>query len=581
MSDVDLSIFDHEGGGQEGEGSGHPAVEKILESAQELRQEGAVLKVAMDIPPPRELHPDQVVEVIGEVLERYRISLPDDIAQRLREGDTSELVFLVAADKTGLRPRKVVICLDPEIRTLSIRGEAPLNGLDSFVEVFIDYQVKAGRVREDGSIDFREINRFPQARAGELLVRLYMPTEGVPGIDVYGEPVPPQPGRSLEIQAGEGVELREGYDQERSRKTQEFVAEKSGVVICRFDGEQRSPDRLRELSVKNRIEVINVDFTTGNLGSEVEEIRCIADVVVKGDIKGLFSVIIDGNLEVYGSVEGRLIDVSQTFSALFVKSRVRAGKAITVGSCLNAELEAGEEVVVQRECAQSRLAADRVVFHPKGAPYVLCGVATVEANETILSKVMIRNRVQVEVAPALLARRSMLQKGVKQTTSALEQASAEIKDRVAALSAKLQVVEKGYSGGPVVEAVSAVRSLVAGMLKGEVTTARVTEAAHSLHGRFGGGLKAVVKAVEGVVALQERINRLREELEEFRSQLEEVEERLQEVRVEVNGILHGNGAVVVRMGQQELAWGVAADGRPTPLAVSLRYVQGEGLIKVG
>ena len=580
MGDVDLSIFDDAEEEKGGEGPEDP-VEKILATAQELRHQGAVLKVAMDIPSPRELPQQRLLPTIIGVLDHYNVAVPAEVKDKLSAGAGGEIVFLVSEDDSSLRPRKVVINLHPEVRTLFIRGEAPLNGLDSFVELFIDYQVRAGKVREDGTIDFREINRFPQAREGELLVRLYEPTPGVPGIDVYGKPVPPQPGRALEIKAGEGVELRAGFDEEKSRKTEEFVAERSGVVICEFQGEERVPEKLKGLSVKNQIEVTNVDFTTGNLGSEVEEIRCIADVVVKGDIKGLFSVIIDGNLEVHGSVEGRLIDVSETFSALFVKSRVKAGKEITVGSCLNAELEAGGAVVVERECTQSRVSGIKVFFKPKGVPHVLCGGGIVEADQVTLDRVSIRNRLMLEVAPRLLAKEAKLEKLIQQAQKSLEQDAGKVKDGVNALVAKMQALEKGCSHGPILESMKRVRQLVAGMLKGEVTTSKVEELARSLLTAHGGALRSIARGLEGVAAIQERINVVRRELDEYQTQLQEVEEELLSVAVVVKGVMEGNGSLLVRFGNQELSWDVGADGRPTPIAIELKYVPKEGLILVG
>lgn len=579
MSDVDLSIFDEEEKKEKGQEDG--LVEKMLSSAQEVRHEGAVLKVAIDIPPPRELPPDQVFPVLREVLEHYNVEIPPDIVEKLEANDYAEQVFLVAADDAELRPRKVTICLDPEIRTLSIRGEAPLNGLDSFVETFIDYEVKAGKLREDGSIDFREINRFPQAREGDLLVRLYEPTAGVPGIDIFGKPIEPRPGRAISISKGEGVVKKEGFDEEKSRHIEEFVAEKPGVVICEFEGEVRAPEKLRKISVQNKIEVINVDFTTGNLGSELEEIRCMADVVVKGDIKGQFSVIVDGNLEVHGSVEGQKIDVSKTFSAIFVKSNVKAGKNITVGSCLNAQLDAKEFVLVQRECSQSRVAGEKIFFKPKGVPYVLCGMAHLQGHQIYLEGINVRNILTIELAPELFLELKKLSKKLKAAETALETWTGRVKDRVAILVSKMQLVQQNYKEGPIIDSLNLVRGLVTKLLKGEVTTERVKSSAAGLHSQYQGKLKGIAKGVEAVVVAQERLNETRHELEEYRSQIKELEERLHTLEIKVMGTIQGNGTILVQCNQQELSWSNSPAAPTTKVQFRLKYVPGEGLIQIG
>jgi hypothetical protein len=154
-------------------------VQWIREGIEEERTGSDIIRVIMDIPPVRRIEGAKIITALKEILSEYAIQLPSDVTDAIEKGISEEFMFAAPAREKYLRPRNVMINTAPEVCTLMISGEEPVDGDPGFLEVHYDFSVKSGKLLPDGSIDFREMNRFPQARAGELLLRLYEPTEGV------------------------------------------------------------------------------------------------------------------------------------------------------------------------------------------------------------------------------------------------------------------------------------------------------------------------------------------------------------------------------------------------------------------
>jgi uncharacterized protein len=87
-------------------------------------------------------------------------------------------------------------------------GAAPENGEDVQIEILVDTQKGAGREREDGSIDFHEVNFGSNVREGQLIARRIPPTSGIPGRDVFGGVLAAVDGRDRPLKPGENVEVR-------------------------------------------------------------------------------------------------------------------------------------------------------------------------------------------------------------------------------------------------------------------------------------------------------------------------------------------------------------------------------------
>ncbi len=554
-------------------------VAQILETSEEIEQDGHTLRVVMDLPPLREVPADILADAISEIMsEEYQIELPDDIRKSIKQGKVQEFSFLAPAIEQELRPRSVQINCAPEVRTLVIQGELPLNGLDGFVEIFFEYKTRSGRIKADGSIDFRDINRFPQAQGGQVLLREYLPTEGLPGTNVKGFHIRPEPGRKIPVKCGEGVEIEEKFDDEKERHFLDYRAKKSGIIVLQFEGDIKGAETIREISVRNQLEVGDVDFTTGNIGDEGGEIRCKADVVINGDIRGRFAVAVDGQMEVKGAVEGERVDVSGSIVAAFIRSSVRAGNAIQVGCTRGARLYAGDTVQINREIIGSEIQAKNFEARPEGVPTIMIGSTSIKAHRVVMDKVTIRNFVEIDLGRDLFRRLGKLQKKAEFAEKRLNALGADIRDRVAVLGGRIRRAVNIHSKKNRAN-IQALKKIMSGILKNEFTGEEGEKRLADWIDRVDASLKMLGKKALTMLSLKKAEAELNRELEEVRGQLSAIEEELVRLQVSINGTLTGDGRLIIKCDQKRFSFLSNAGPADKNINVRLIYNMEQGLIE--
>ena len=551
----------------------------ILDTVDELRtDEGYCLKATMDLPPMSRVDNSVLINCIEAILAQFNISIPPDILRELSENSQHEAVFLAPSIHKELRPRTVSINTSADIRAIFIRGEPPIDGKDGKIEVHFDYTEKPGRLLPDGTIDFRNINKFPQVKEGQVLLNIYEPTRGTPGTDVYGGHVPPKEGRAFEVEAGDGIRVERKYDDEEKRYFNSYLAEKAGIVICHFEGDIRDAFHLRQVEIKNQITVKDIDFSTGNIGDAVEEIRCVADVTVNGDIKGSFVVIIEGNLEVRGAVEGEKVDVSGDLKASFVRSSVRIGKKAEIGSALNATLKSDELIVVEREVARCVIRCPNLIFQPKGTPTVLIGQCQARVLTLNARGVEIRSHFVVILGEELLKQLDQLNKRRDAVERELEGLSVEFKDKATIFIQKIKMLN-GIAQKVDDKELIFLQEVGTKLLKGEIGH----EETRALLAKWGSienpGNLTILKALTSLIETREDEERLSSELEAIGRQEEGIKEQLSRMYVQLEGSLKGSGKLEVVCGRQVLKWQADASGKNTPISIEVRYVLGKGLVE--
>lgn len=159
-------------------------------------------------------------------------------------------------------------------------GKQVRNGRDAY----IDYNFKTDlstkpALKEDGSVDFFNLDLMNNISEGDLLATLHPEDLGESGIDVLNEVVKPREVKHLKLSHGHNVRL--------SADGLKAFSEVSGHVML-VNG---------DIFVSNVYEVANVDASTG-------DIRYDGSVKVLGNINSNFTVRAKGNIEVNGVVEG-------------------------------------------------------------------------------------------------------------------------------------------------------------------------------------------------------------------------------------------------------------------------------------
>jgi len=174
-------------------------------------------------------------------------------------------------------------------RIVVARRLEPDNGMDARVEEVTGdlHRSDAPRQLANGKLDLMSFqNRFPQIAKGKRLLRKVPPTSGVPGFDLSGIPVAPEPPRDLDLAmyAADGTEVVQLDDGE--------------FLVARQDGFLNVDPKSHRISIGDKI--VSHDGvsakTTGNLHlsgdyeefGEVQEQRIIEgdSITVHADVFG-------------------------------------------------------------------------------------------------------------------------------------------------------------------------------------------------------------------------------------------------------------------------------------------------------
>ena len=246
------------------------------------------------------------------------------LAARVREGRQAPGLFLIAA------------------------GTLPQPGQDARVEILVDLERRAGQEREDGSIDFREVNFTPNVQAGQRVARRIPPTRGIPGKNLQGHPLPARDGQDQPLRPGDHIRV------EPDGEIEQFFAT--------VDGALRLADEV--LSVAELLTLRgDVSFSTGNLrfdgeiyinGSVVQGFSVQADgcITIAQTVEPSATVVSGADIIVGGGIVGQKTRVvaQGNLRAHFVQeAAVRAGRDITLGHCAyHADLRAGGQVTVAK-----------------------------------------------------------------------------------------------------------------------------------------------------------------------------------------------------------------------------------------
>lgn len=162
-------------------------------------------------------------------------------------------------------------------------GKEPVQGEDGRIEyTFNTNQKLIPKVLEDGSVDFRNLDLINKVKAGDVLATLYKEKLGESGYTVLGKEIPPKSVTKVKFVYGRNIDLSE-----------------DGLnLISNINGHVTLVDK--KLVVSNIMELENIDMSTGNIDYE-------GNVVVKGDIRGGFTITALGNIDAYGIVEGAIL----------------------------------------------------------------------------------------------------------------------------------------------------------------------------------------------------------------------------------------------------------------------------------
>ncbi|MCR5356344.1 MAG: FapA family protein [Lachnospiraceae bacterium] len=176
-------------------------------------------------------------------------------------------------------------------------------------------------LKEDGTVDFFNLNLISPCKEGDVLAKLIPADKGDDGVNILGAYVSPKEVKEPKFGYGRNIKV--------SEDGLELISEISGNVMLVED----------KVFVSNIYEVNDVDTSTGNIEYD-------GDVHVRGNVNAGFSLKATGNVEVRGVVEGAYVEaggdiiIARGMNGMS-KGKLVAGRNVVSKFIENSRVEAG------------------------------------------------------------------------------------------------------------------------------------------------------------------------------------------------------------------------------------------------
>lgn len=208
-------------------------------------------------------------------------------------------------------------------RLVVAAGKDPVNGYNEYYIPIVEMKKKAGKMLDDGSIDYREVNSIVSIHKGEKILQKIPPVEPVDGYNIYGET------------AKAIIENKEGYI--RAKNIIQSADEL--IYVSAIDG-------CLEI-IGNKVSVSPVATVKGNVDYETGNIDFNGSVHIFDSILPGFSVKAKGDIKVENNIDDATVEAG---GDVIVNSGI-SGKGSTIVRAmgrvkskfiLNSTIEAGD-----------------------------------------------------------------------------------------------------------------------------------------------------------------------------------------------------------------------------------------------
>lgn len=289
------------------------------------------------------------------------------------------------------------------------KGTMPIAGTDAKIERKFDVGQK-GRpaTKSYDKVDFKDMNLFIRATAGDLLAVRIPHTAGEAGTNVLGEPVPAKPGKPIPMPQGKNTKVI---------NDNELVATIDGQVV----------ESSGKINVDPHL-VINssIDVGTGN-------IDFAGSIEIKGDVESGFSVRADGDIDITGmiggaDVRGRNVYVRGGIRGMNI-GKIIADEDVRIAFIESANVEAGRDIHVHDVVLHSSLIAGHHIYVNEKRGMITGG--KVEAGELIEAKIIgnhyyVASKIEVGINPNIQKKYDMAQRDLKQAEERINQVNLSL-----------------------------------------------------------------------------------------------------------------------------------------------------------
>ncbi|MDR3629465.1 MAG: FapA family protein [Desulfocapsaceae bacterium] len=224
------------------------------------------------------------------------------------------------------------------VKRLVATGLPPGESIDASIRFEIEIGPLAGRLLDNGTIDFRERRIMVGVSAGQHIATKIPAVSGPPGMNVLGEEVLAAEGRDIAVKVSNDAAF--------SKDDLRVTATKAGVL---------SVVNNATIKVCSRQHIAgDIDFKTGN----VESGNCLT---IRGSVQPGFKVAAGGDLEINGGVMSATVSTQANVvvreGVTGKKSCIEAQGDVDIRFIEQGTIESGGIVVVRTQSYYSRVTA--------------------------------------------------------------------------------------------------------------------------------------------------------------------------------------------------------------------------------
>ncbi len=250
-------------------------------------------------------------------------------------------------------------------KMLIARGKESVNGHAEYFIPLLSTKKKAGEIKSDGSMDFKEVGSIIQVSKNQEVLKRIPAVKSVNGFDVFGDKIVA------------GIEEVEGY-----RRGDNIVqsGHDENIYCSSIDGSLIIDNKL--------ISVLPVAYINGDVNYDTGNIDFKGSVHIRGSVLAGFTVRATGDITVEKTVEDSIIladgDITVKMGVVG-KDMVKliAGGSLNSKYLLNARVEAAGEIIVQDSIINCNVFSnDRISVVAKSGKII--GGETIALHEIIV-----------------------------------------------------------------------------------------------------------------------------------------------------------------------------------------------------
>ena len=234
-------------------------------------------------------------------------------------------------------------------------GKQAINGEDARVEVLFNTDSEYGpETQDDGTVDHYSTHTYVTVPEGTPLLKRIAPTDGTPGITVFGEVIDPVPGTDIQYELNETVKLdKNDFNILLARKSGHPIVKENSVFI----------DDTLTLNQAS-LETGNVQFDgsvqiTGDVKPNVR-IEASGDIFVEGLVENA-ELISGNNIHVQsGVISNTTVDNEEHAHGEYT-TLIEADNDIHLKYCNSVEAHAGGSIFIDNYSLHSALKAQKEV----------------------------------------------------------------------------------------------------------------------------------------------------------------------------------------------------------------------------